>query len=215
MTTYAELRTSIRLLLGDELDDPQYQDNILHDAIVAAHVGILPWVGKSSKASLSLDGVSSSFALPEDTYQIVSIYDGSTGEFLPSASLSPGQYFGVNLQGPNAWVAYPEGYVTFARVPGSSDSYSVYYQAYWSVPAANETESSLEVPSYAQQGLLLYGSAYALLQTANLSSNVRQWGTRVDSGTPEHNPVQRQVDFLMKLFAQEMNKHPKTEGGQR
>lgn len=217
MTTYAEFRSRIRRGLGDSDTGgtPQYSDALIHDAILMAHIGILPWVGKSKSQTLSTDGETTEFALPTDCYQVLAVHENSNDEFLPTATLASGEYFGTNITGTNSWLEHPYENLTFAKAPSSSATYTVYYIAYWTVPAQVATDTVLEIPEYAEYGLLLFAMAQTLIQKATLSADVRQWGTRVDSGTPEHNPIQRQIDFLFKLFQQEMNKHPKTQAGHR
>ena len=216
MIAYSELAERIRRLLGDvDENNPQHSDKLVHDAILAAHRGVLPWVGKASTYAIPVDGSAKAFSLPVDLYQIVTVLDGSSDEFYPSATMSPGDYFGESMSGHNSWVEYPNGSIAFAKAPSASDDYTIYYMAYWTVPDINSEDTLLEVPLYVIQGLILFGAAQTLLQSANTSADVRQWGTRVDSGTPEHNPLQRQVDYLMKRFTQEVTKLPKTQLGQR
>jgi hypothetical protein len=37
---------------------------------------------------------------------------------------------------------------------------------------------------------------------------IRQYNQRVDSGTPEDNPLATRVERLLRLFELEMNRHP-------
>lgn len=214
MTTFGELKNRVLRLLSDP-SGAGYSDDLILDAISAAHDGILPWVPKTGSTTLTGDGVTAAFSLPSNFYAVEAIVDDSTGELLPQSVLTPGRYFGDSTTNTNDWILNPSGQITFSKEISSGCTYTLMYLATWSKPVSGSpTDLVLEPPASAIVGMSLYAAAYALLPSAVSASEVRQFNTRVDSGNPEHNPMQRAADYLMKLFANEMNRHPKYQRAQ-
>ena len=214
-TQLGELRDRIYRLVGDPAEEG-YSPEIVIDGIVAAHDAILPWVPKTGQDSFTGDGSATAFAVPSDVYALEAIIVDSTGETIPPAIFSPGNYWGSTTVNSNDWIEYPSGYVTFSKAIASNATYSVFYAARWGVPDLTSQDTFvLEPPDYVMVGMAYYAAAYAILPSAVSVSEIRQFGTRVDSGNPEHNPMQRASEYLLKLFAAEMNRHPKHQRPQR
>jgi hypothetical protein len=96
------------------------------------------------------------------------------------------------------------------------ETYTLYYLAHWSKPKDKSSNNdNLEPPEYTHHGILLYSTAYMLFPAAISASEVRQFNTKVDSGNPEHNPMQVSATYLLKLFSDEMNRHPRHQKAQR
>ena len=208
MATLSELRARILRLL----DDPEgagYSDDLLLNAISAALDAILPWAPKTSISSITGDGTTKAFPLPTDLYEIEALVDESTGEVLPRSVLAPGLLLGVNSRNNNDWLEYPSGSISFSKAPSNGATYTLYYLAYHSKPTEMSNDFTLSTPDFCIIGLALYAEAYALLPAAVGVAEIGSFKTRVDSGTPEHNPFQRAVTFIMEAFTREMNRHPK------
>jgi len=205
MTTLGDLRLRILRML----DDPEgggYPNELLFDGMCAALDAILPWVPKTAITTLACDGTLTAFALPDDLYDIESLV-AYNGEVLPRISLSPGNFLGVNAPNPYSWLEYPAGSVSFGKAP--PDAVTLYYLAYWDKPETYDANFVLTTPGYAIHGLALYSMAYALNPAAVGVAEINPYKTKVDSGTPEHNPLQRSVTFILEAFTREMNRHPK------
>lgn len=205
MATLGELRLRILRLL----DDPEgagYPNELLFDGMSAALDAILPWAPKTATITLACNGVLTTFALPADLYDIESLV-AKNGEVLPRISLSPGNFLGVSAPNPYSWLEYPAGSVSFGKAP--PDIVTLYYLAYWDKPSTFNADFVLTTPGYVIHGLALYSMAYALNPAAVGVAEINPYKTRVDSGTPEHNPLQRSVSFIMEAFTREMNRHPK------
>ena len=209
MITFGELTARIKRLVEDVADEPKYSNELYVDAIQNAFRAIQPWVPKTAIATLAPDG-STSLALPSDFYDIQAVVVSSTGEVLHKTELMPGNFTGTNTQGTNAWILFASGKITFAKVPdGDID---LYYFANWAVPVIGTAESEeLEPPDFALTGISLYAAGQVMLPTGLSITEIRQFATKVDSGNPEHNPVQKAVDYLMKLFLNEMSRMPKIQ----
>jgi hypothetical protein len=208
MTTFADLNSRIRRILGD-VDGSGYTDELIIDAISAALDAILPWTPKTLVSTITGDGAATTFTLPADVYEIEAIVD-EENEVLPRAFLSPHQFIGEDSPNYNDWIEYPSGSVRFAKVIDLDDTYTVFYLAHWTKPTtAIDFTNVLEAPAQSEMGICLYAAAYALLPAAVSASEIRQFGTKVDSGTPEQNPMQKTAMFLLEFFQKEMNRHPK------
>lgn len=208
MTTLGELRLQILRLLGNP-DGEGYSDDLLFDAIGMAFDAILPWTPKTSKVGFTGDGTKTSFALPVDLYEVEAVIT-DLGEVLPKAYLQTGQKIGTYSINANDWLLYPNGYITFSRAISSEVVFTLYYLAHWTKPTTGtDLTTIIEIPERSLIGICLYSAAYAIFPEAIGASEVRQFGTRVDSGNPEHNPMQRTALYLLDLFHREMSRHPK------
>jgi hypothetical protein len=180
------------------------------DAINAALDAILPWVPKTAKTTFTGDGTSVVFALPGDLYEIEAVVVNSSGEVLPRSILSPGQKLGLLSLNTNQWLEYPNGSITLAKPLNTNEVYDLYYLAHWAKVTATSLDATvMEPPAVTMIGLTIFAAAYALLPSAVGAAEYGQFKTRIDSGNPEHNPMQKTTLYLLELFAREMNRHPK------
>lgn len=214
MATYEELQGRILRMVGDSAGTFYSQDN-LQDAINAAFDAILPWCPKLGTSTITGDDSTASFSLPAGCYDVEAIVS-STGEVLARMVFAPGSFFNNSTIHENLWVYAPDNKVMFAVPPSSDTVYTVHYLQQWtrytenSIPAA-----AIDPPDWTCTGVTLYAAAYLLLPQALDTANLRQYAmARVDSGTPEHNPLQKAITYLLTLFSQEMNRHPRYQRAQ-
>jgi hypothetical protein len=208
MATLEELRNQIYRLLGSP-DGTGYTNELVIDSINMAFDAILPWVPKTETVTIVGSENSVTFTLPEHTYEVEAVINND-GEVLPRSFLLPGQHIGIRSENINDWMEYPEGSITFSKALNTGQIYTVYYLAHWNKPTTStEKTTIMEPPERATIGIALYGAAYCLLPSAVGASEIRQFGTRIDSGTPEHNPMQKTMLYLLDLFQREMSRHPK------
>ena len=214
MTTVSDLRLRVGRMLNDVTLDG-YEEGLFYDALSAALDAILPWTPKTGSSTITGNG-GNTYVLPDNCYQIEACVDNDSGVILPSAQLIPGHTRGEQISGENDWLEYPYGSITFSKSLTVGETYTLYYLAHWDKPEDKSSDNDdLEPPQYAHQGLLLYSSAYMLFPTAISASEVRQFNTKVDSGNPEHNPMQESATYLLRLFNDEMNRHPRHQKAQR
>jgi hypothetical protein len=211
MSTFADLKARVGRMLKDE----QITDELIFDAVDAALDAILPWQAPRATQVITGDGTNKTFALSDDLYEIDAI-QADDGEFLPIATLAPGLFRGASAGGENDWIEYPTGTLSLSKAPANDASVTVYYRAHWTKPA-NESNDDfvLTVPKYLEYPVALYAAAYALMPKSAQSANIRQFNTKVDSGNPGHNPVADRMTFILKLFRDEMNSHPRQIAGSR
>lgn len=209
MTSLGDLRSQVLRLLGDPAGSG-YEDTLILDGINAAFDAILPWTPKTAKSTITGDGTATAFLSPADCYEIEAVVKDSTGEVLPRTMLVASQKIGLMSLNSNDWIEYPDKYLSFSKAPSTGEIYSVYYLAHWTkFTTATDMTTLIEPPERSLIGITLYAAAYILLPAAVGASEVRQFATRIDSGTPEHNPMQRTALYLLELFQREMGRHPK------
>jgi hypothetical protein len=208
MATVGNLRDRILRLV----DDPSgigYNDIAIRDALASAQDAILPWIPKLQTSTIVGTGASS-YLLPTELYEVQSVVDVITGQSLNRATLSPNSYHGDTIEATNDWILYPSGYISFSKELAVGINYTLYYTArYNELDDPLNTLEVIEPPSWTIVALCYYAASILLVPEAVSASTIRQFNTRVDSGTPEHNPMQKSVTFLQNLFIQEMNRNPK------
>ena len=215
MSTVANLKNRVyRLLINPEQD--AYDSELFYDALGAALDAILPWFPKTAILTLAGDGGNTQ-ALPTDIYITEACVDDATGEMLPKANLIPGYTRGEDIAATNDWLEFPSGSLTFSKAITVGETYTLYYLAHWSKPTSedDEEDTNLETPEFLDTALVLYATAQMILPSALSASEVRQFNTKVDSGNPEHNPMQQTSKYLLRLFMDEMSRHPKYQRAQR
>jgi len=214
MTTYGDLRDSALRIIGNP-EGEGIDSGLILDAIRAAHDAILPWLPKMKSTSITGDGTTSVFDLPDDFYAVEAVVMNVTGEIIGQAIFSPMSYWGIYIAETNRWILLPTNQISFAKVPATAEIIDLYYCATWPKPISTVREGdALEPPTYYDYALALYAAAYLLMPDAMGIAGIGSYKTRVDSGNPEHNPVEKAITFLMNLFNQEMNRHPKHQRAQ-
>lgn len=201
--TFGDFKSELRRLIDDtgELKS----DALLADSLKGALVAVLPWHSKESTQLLTSGsgGETYQFALPSDFYDVDGVHDTESSKFLRRATMMPYQYAGENLD-QFTYDIYPHGYIRFWPDPETGDTFTLYYRAYWSVPTTDL--SLLDPPLHLKQALLYYAAARAVMPEAESSAELRQYNTKIDSGTPAHNPVGDRVFFFMRLFELEVKR---------
>jgi hypothetical protein len=214
MTTVSQIQDRVYRLLQDP-EKGSYEVELFFDGLGVALDAILPWFPKTGTLEIVGDGTKV-YSLPEDYYEVEAVVFDDTGEMLPKAMLIPTHFRGDSIQGTNDWLEYPYGSISFSKALTVGETYTLYYLAHWTKPTTStEGTTELETPEYLDNALALYTAAQMLIPTAISASEVRQFNTKVDSGNPEHNPMQETTKYLLRLFSDEMNRHPKYQKAQR
>lgn len=208
MSTYDDIQSRIYRLLNDP-NESTYSDELVYDGVVAAHQAILPWVPKYATGALTAGSDGQLLQLPSDCYQIQSVRRDDDGLYLSRASMAPGTVRHDDVQTALDWINYPAGYIHLNYAVDEGDTFTLYYFARWGLPSSvADTQFVLEVPEMAIQGMVYYAGAHVLIPSAVNSATIRQFNLRVDSGTPEHNPLKAESDYLRSLFYTEMKLMP-------
>lgn len=214
MTTVAEIQSRVFRLLSNTTPDADAK-SLFYDAFGAALDAILPWFPKTAIKVYTGTGVDS-YELPDSLYSIETFVDDATGEMLPQASLIPLLHRGINIEITNDWIEFPSGWISFSKALSVGKTYTLFYLTHWSKPISDDDKATeLKTPDFLNTALTLYTTAQMLIPDAISASTVRQYNTKVDSGNPEHNPMRDSASYLLKLFSEEMNRHPRYQRAQR
>lgn len=208
MATYDSLQQRIYRLLSDPAA-ARYGDELIYDGVVAAHEAILPWVPKFMSITVTAGSDGQTITLPSDVYAVQALRRVENGAFIRKANMAPGTVRHTDLDQAIDWIEYPAGYLNLSPDVDAGEEFILYYHAYWNIPAsASDTSFVLEVPRCAHQGLIFYACAVALTPSSVNSASIRQFNLRIDSGTPEDNPLKAEADYMLKRFYQEMKMMP-------
>ncbi len=229
MNTVADLKKRILLLLGDDVasgaGEPiyggQYSEDALLAGVHAALDAILPWVWKRSVFELNTsDDGGYTFTLPSDFYQVEGIvetittsnttsnstYSGNTKIYGRYSPLQTFQAKEMPDYSQNYWMLFPFGNITFTTQILSGANAKMFYAATWTKPT--DDAEVIETPEYALTALSLYAASNCLLGKAVAAANIRQYGTKVDSGNPEDNPMLSVSTYLQRVFDISVQRFP-------
>ncbi len=213
MATYGELRDRIFRMVEDP-ERESYEAEIFLDAIASAHDALLPFWPQAKVGTITVASGEKAYDLPVDTFEVEAIVDSSTGQILPQASIFSGAFLGQTIDAPNDWALYPNGQVTFFKVP--ANNLTLYYSAFWTKPTEDTAdEDPLETPDFLITAMTYYGASYLITPSAVSITEIRQFNQKIDSGNPEHNPMKKASDWLMDRFLIEMKRLPAYRKSQR
>ena len=208
--TYSNFIERIYRQLSDT-DQASFPDDLVYDAVLAAHDAILPWVPKYKNVTLTTGSDPDLFELPNDVYDIqaVRVLDSdNSGKFISQATLAAGTARGYTTA-ENDWIESPKGYLSLSYNLTSGTNIEVHYLAYWDKPASSSDNSFvLTVPEMAHQGMIYYAMSIILAQVIVDTGILGPYKTKVDSGHPEHNPMKDIANWFRNLFIQEMKMMP-------
>jgi hypothetical protein len=217
MTTLADVKQRVIRLLGEEVGntypDPVAGTNtsseLLTDAVVAAISALASRYWKRAILAIEADPDATSVDVPEDLIEIEGIYDTEIGGFIPKAYFQIGEtLLGTNQ---NVWTDFPTGTITYSQP--MAEGGNIYYSAEWEIPTADD--SVIEPPSFCLSYITLYATSFVQLKNANAQAELRQYGTKVDSGTPVMLPAKDMSDYFMKRAELEAQRLPLLEKGLR
>jgi len=208
MATFADVVNKVTRILGTGVT---LTDALVYDSLFSAQIDILTRVENTATATLTADDSTVEFALPSDCYKVNGLLNTDTDILIPMGQIKVGSYFG-DYPNQNNFILYPEGSLTFSDAPAYD--HTLYYTAYFGMPDDEDDDDFvLEVPDRALPALYYYTAAYCLVPSAVESASLRQFGTEVDSGNPEHNPLKDMVTFLIRLGDIELAKNYLESGG--
>ncbi len=186
----------------------QLDADLLEDACHAALHAITGRQWKTARHDIAEAG--EEFELPVNLIEIDSVYDMDLAIFIPKMIFDVGTSFLSSASEGNAWIDTPNGSIVFTN--GVQDSGAqIYYSAGWELPV--DDDEALECPEFCLTALLLYGASYVFLRKAALQSELAQFKTKVDSGTPEDIPAAAVGNYFLKRFESEMTRMPMKQKG--
>ena len=218
--TLAKTKLKILSLIGDQplvdlydnYEDPiaggQTSAQLMLDAIEGSFLAISERVFKQT--TFLVDGLATEVDLPVDFIDIEGVRDLTTGEFIARTSFKVGSVV------TSGWYLYPENTLTFATELGTEGA-EIFYSALWSfdddIYGIVAEDTVLPTPTKLNTAVLFYSVYYCLLQRLSQSAVLRQYGTKVDSGNPEDNPLKDAANIFLAKFYEEMRRYPATQKG--
>ena len=211
MATWASLDARLLRLLKD--DGTQYASTLRIDGANSALEELVAHTADLKSQTITGDGTTTSWSLSSDILEvpdaIEAVWDNKRSDWLEEVNFVPGSDWtdsepkaGSNPKGYYIW---PTGTINYTRILATDETFKIYYYAYWSLIVDNNT--TVSIPRWSEQALLYYAAAYCLLPASIQSATIRQFGTRQDSGNPEHNPVHAQADYFLKRYAAILASH--------
>jgi hypothetical protein len=148
-------------------------------------------------------------ALPGDHYRTTGVlWEGH--EFLEQVSVEEGvKFYSASV----SVGSYPKKYYVegdrlhLLREP--QQPWTLLYAAYYPPPTGND--SPILLPRWGVQACTYHAASSAAVQAAFGTAELRQYATRQDAGTPEHNPLAKIAQLLMDRFYGIVYKHASGE----
>jgi hypothetical protein len=208
MATYSALSGIIYRQLSDE-EGENYSEEIVYDAVCAGHDAILPWVPNYQEADLTAGSDGDLFQLPSNVYDIQSVQLlDDNGKFISRASLAAGTARG-NTQAENDFTESPKGYLSLAYPLDEGDQIRLYYLAHWEKPASSgDSTFIIKAPAHAHMGIVFYALSVILTPVIVDTATLGPFKSKVDSGTPIHNPMKDVSNWCYERFIREMKVMP-------
>jgi len=175
------------------------------------------------------DGSTRSFALPADYLQIYGVFQEDADGMLEPKDLRPGTEWSLedtdtsaassvslvpNVPRPFGYIEWPRGYLDLFIAPASGSVVKVWYYGYWTEVVEDEEgvdSSVIEPPLWAHEALQLYTLAMSNIPNFSDASVLNEYKTKVDSGSPLHNPLIQAHDALMKRYRDALASFPRQE----
>jgi len=204
MSTYAELVQKVGRLISDP-DISTYSEEIYWDAICAAHDAILPWLPNYQSVLLT-SGSSGVYTLPSNVYEIQAVQI-SDGKYLNRATLTAGTTRAASLSDCD-WIENPKGFLSLSYTD-NTDPVTVHYHGFWSKPPTpNANTFVIAVPACGHMGMVYYAASIVITPVIVDTSTLGPFKQRIDSGTPQMNPMKDTSEWFRVLFLQEMKMMP-------
>lgn len=214
MTTFGDFSNRLLHALGAEANTT-YSPDLIWESCVNALNAILPWCPNLQVATLTVLANTKTVALPSGCWRIEAVQDDTTGLIMPRFDLRPGQVRrnASDRKNFSDWMEYPKGSVYLSNATETDKTLTVYYIATWAKPANKaDTTFVIPAPEGAMTGMVYYAASHCLVPGSVNSAQIRQFNTKVDSGTPVDNSLEVEAKFLRLLFIEEMKSLPKYVG---
>jgi hypothetical protein len=224
MTTLAVFKSQVINLLGEDIleeSDPIAGTitpaAVLEEGCRAGLIALSSRYWKSAVLEVDADATELEVESPADLISVEAFYDNTLAVFIPKILFQVGDSItGSQIQ--NSWYDYPSGTLSLTNPLTSGGK--IYYSAHWALPTLSDEEEEaslddfeIEAPNMCLNFLQLYAVSYCLLRKANEQGEIKQFATKVDSGTPLTIPAQLLSDFYMKRALAELQLLPMRQKG--
>lgn len=206
-----------RLEIGRKLSDPEhrkYKPELLRDCVndalrdfASSHTGV------ARESYIVGDSSNWQFPLPEDMVdeENAGVYavQWDSNTWLQRADYWPGSSWESRYitaaSYPLRYVMWPVGCISFTRIPEKYQQVKIYYVGYYDEVV--DDQSLITVPVWAREAIKLYAAAVALEPMAVKAANLGQFKSKREAGHPEHNPLLREAEYMMKRYRELLRTH--------
>lgn len=212
--TLESFKQEVIRLLGEDIDTENptpvagssTSADLLKDACHAALLALTSRYWKSSVLEVAADDEATEISLPADLIAVEAVFDAYLNTFLPKTFFQPGNSF---MGSSNSWIDFPQGTIVLSNPMASGGK--VFYSAHWALPS--DDADALEVPTMCLPFLLFFATSYCYMRKASETGDLRQFNSKVDSGTPTMNPAKDLSDFFLKRSEVELQRLPMKQKG--
>ena len=207
--TLGEMIDSLRrsYLKDIELEgrDPKWDDDDIRDFIWAAmdtfahHTAVATSAIYTGATGIEFELPDNLFEKVEDT-GLVYIKRGTS-----VAYLKPMPFHEALVSATQGFYTMPEEVLHLASELNGTYDLVVHYFAYYNRPYA--LTDTIDVPRWAYTAISYLATAHALTRLVTSTANIRRFADKRDSGQPEHNPILRQREHLLKEYEREITRH--------
>lgn len=189
----------------------RWSDEILRDCLWWALDQFASHTAQATATSFTGDGVTTQFDLPENVYDaidesgMVYIQDGTRIKYLDPVRNTEG----LTPNSDTGFYIWPNNKINMSPAPVSGSTITIEYFASYNRPYADS--DTVDIPRWAEKAVSYLVAANALVSPGLKSANIRQWGQKPDTGTPEDNSLKEFQRWLVELYYEEINRHPSQE----
>lgn len=212
--TLGEFKTALRrnILKDEDPESPRWSNEEITDYFQWALEAFTAHTALPKR--VTFPAVGREYELPEDIYEpldtsgLVYVDDGCGNQsfYRPVKTTTED---GISLNADRGFWTRPITTLRLTSDPPQGDLVVEYY-AYYPAPAGPDDDAyELPVPRWAIPALSYLVGAHALAGLAMRSSNIRQWSQSPDRGDPEDNPLRVQQEWMLKMYENELARHPK------
>jgi hypothetical protein len=212
---FATLKAKVIRMLGDivtggtptsgpyvPITGTLYDADTIADGISSALTAITSRQWKNAYVDVPGDINTLSTDVPYGLIEFEGVYDNYFNQFIPRVVFAPNKtQFNTWV---NGWYIYPSGTITFLNAIQAGVRIS--YSTYWTMP--EDDTDDLETPAFCDSAIILFAASQCALAKAVQSASIRQFNMKVDSGSPEDNPLQQMSNTLLRRYEREMSLIP-------
>lgn len=206
MVQWRDMKEAIRSsLLRDESGTERFTDDDLLTCARWACAELSYHTAPRLVYTFPVDGATQTFKLPPNRfgefgkYSLITYKSSSTNQqvIIPEYRRYPTHAKNLNIQETTyMWYERPTGYMYTSFIASATDTLEADYFATWPAPTSDIDEMSF--PDWMEHAFAYLTAAFAIDPYGAQSSMIRQWNTRIDSGSPEDNTLIRQSTYYVK-----------------
>jgi len=199
---------TLKIQIGRKINDEKgtkYAVSMKDNANDALRLFASIHTGVASTFEITGDGETTRFPLPSNAIdsgenRVYAVYDTANDQWLTEITFLPGKSLQVG------YYIWPQGMLNVNPAVDSGAVYTCYYVAYYNEIIDDNSEFTY-LPQWALEAVKLYTAGRTLEDVVSQMTLLGQFRTKVDSGNPEQQPIQRQAEKYIQQFWDLINSH--------